>query len=68
MNTTGKNEQIQINLCRSSRGISMTAMIIVAVISKKKNHKVIYVSTPEKTADTLRVVAEYPSEYGTREE
>lgn len=32
MNTTGKNEQIQINLCRSSRGISMTAMIIVTAL------------------------------------
>ena len=32
MKTTDKEEQIQISLCRSSRGISMTAMIIVAVL------------------------------------
>ena len=32
MKTTDRNEQIQISLCRSSRGVSMTAMIIVAVL------------------------------------
>ena len=32
MKTSNRKEQIQISLCRSSRGISMTAMIIVAVL------------------------------------
>ena len=32
MKTTSKKEQIQISLCRSSQGVSMTAMIIVAVL------------------------------------
>ena len=32
MKTTDREEQIQISLCRSSRSISMTAMIIVAVL------------------------------------
>ena len=32
MKTTDKNEQIQISLCRSSRGVSMTATLIVAVL------------------------------------
>ena len=32
MKTTDKNEKIQISLCRSSQGISVIAMIIVAVL------------------------------------
>ena len=32
MNTSNRKDQIQISLCRSSQGISMTAMIIVATL------------------------------------
>ena len=67
MKTTDRNEQIQISLCRSSRGVSMTAMIIVFlfilkdVSSKNQSQNDRLLEYVMKSSERQNVIVQQPA-------